>query len=331
MNIPDWIEQNLSPPIVTMSELIYDEIESQSGRYLPIIYQPFDINNRAHWRDRGSVFDFLYATGGGRLLDFGPGDGWPSLVVAPFVDKIVGVDSSERRVRVCGENATRLEISNAEFVHVTDGESLPFGDNSFDGIMAASSIEETLDINATLRELHRVLKPGGRMRIFYDSLKKYGGAELDVWPAGIDENHCRLLLEFRHIEKEEVTRYGLTVAAPREKLINDIAGSGNELKAEMITVSLLESLRDRITDAGKSVLAHPSGATFVSWLQEVGFTEIHPTYSGADFTGRLFDVLPPDERPGNLEAVDEYIREPVKVYVTLEAPVDSDPMITAVK
>ena len=38
-------------------------------------------------------------------------------------------------------------------------------EKSFDGIMASSSIEQTPNPKATLKELFRVLKPGGRLRI----------------------------------------------------------------------------------------------------------------------------------------------------------------------
>lgn len=135
----DWIGHNLQPTACTTPELIYDDLESQSGRSLPIIYQPFDVADRGHWRDRGSLFDFLLSCAGpgaaddstplGRVLDFGPGDGWPSLLLAPFAREIVGVDASARRVDVCRENARRLELGNATFVHVPSCTSLPASDS----------------------------------------------------------------------------------------------------------------------------------------------------------------------------------------------------------
>jgi len=71
-------------------------MESQSGYSLPIIYKPFDGTEKSHWVDRGHLYDFLYSTKGmgKKLLDFGPGDGWPSLIIAPFAQEIVGLDSS---------------------------------------------------------------------------------------------------------------------------------------------------------------------------------------------------------------------------------------------
>ena len=130
MELFEWIESQLKPQLVDSVEFMYDAMESQSGFCLPIIYQPFDAAKRAHWRDRGSLFDFLCATRckGKRVLDFGPGDGWPSLIIAPHVQEVVGVDGSQRRVSVCKENAEKLNIKNARFMYVTPGQVLSFDD-----------------------------------------------------------------------------------------------------------------------------------------------------------------------------------------------------------
>lgn len=80
-----WIETEFKPQFCTSDKFIYDDMESQSGFSLPLIYQPFDAAVRWHWSERGCLFDFLYTTNaeGKRVLDFGPGDGWPSLIIAP--------------------------------------------------------------------------------------------------------------------------------------------------------------------------------------------------------------------------------------------------------
>src|SRR5690606_3839423 len=107
----------------------------------------------------------------------------------------IGVDSSEKRVETCTENARRMGIQNASFVSYKSGTKLPFEDNSFDGIMAAASIEQTPDPKKTLEELYRVLKPGGRIRISYEALNDYkDGHERDLWIEGLSENSCKLIL-----------------------------------------------------------------------------------------------------------------------------------------
>lgn len=332
MDIFEWIKRELKPKACTSEELIYDHVDSQSSRCLPIIYQPFDAAKKSHWRDRGSLFDFLLCTGGRKLLDFGPGDGWPSLIVAPFADQVVGVDGSRRRVEVCTENAKRLSISNAKFVHVPPGSPLPFSDNSFDGVMAASSVEQTHDPKSALSELYRVLRTGGHLRIHYEALGVYrGGREKDIWLLEIDHGKCRLILYDRYIDQERVEQYGLTFSMTKQELLTHFSQQESALSFERITVPLLEDARPAITHARVCYLNHPSGKTMVSWLKEVGFREVIPSHSGADFAGRLFEQLSDRGRPKDVQGVDALLRPVVRIVVDMAAPAETDPPITAIK
>lgn len=221
LGILSWIERELPITCCTSDVFVYDDMQSQSGESLPVIYVPFDGNKASHWDDRGQILDFLCAVcgRGKRLLDIGPGDGWPSLGVAPFAAEVVGVDASWKRVEVCEGNAARLGISNARFVHVPAGRPLPFEDESFDGAMAASSIEQTPDPKATLSEIFRVLRPGGRIRIYYEALGLYRGRwERDVWLAGIGDDRSRLIIYDRDIEGGRQTNTGLPSACPGRSL-----------------------------------------------------------------------------------------------------------------
>jgi SAM-dependent methyltransferase len=327
-----WIKRELKPKTCTSEELIYDDVESQSGRCLPVIYQPFDPAKKSHWRDRGSLFDFLLCTGGRKLLDFGPGDGWPSLIVAPFAEQVVGVDGSRRRVEVCTKNAKRLGISNARFVHVEPGSPLPFPDSSFDGVMAASSVDQTPDPKSVLRELHRVLRPGGRLRIQYEALGKYRvGQERDIWFWEIDDGKCRLILYDRYVDEERVEQYALTFSMTKQELSAHFSREGFTPSFEAITVPLLEDARPAIIDAGVCHLNHPSGRTMESWLEEIGFQAVIPSHSGADFAGGLFEQLSQRDRPKDMDGVDALLRPLVQMVVQMAAPIEMDPMITAVK
>jgi len=70
-NIFGWINRELEPALSNSEEFMYDDMASQSGRCLPIIYQEFDPNKRSHWCDRGAILDFYYSTGEGKILYFG--------------------------------------------------------------------------------------------------------------------------------------------------------------------------------------------------------------------------------------------------------------------
>lgn len=329
-SIFDWIEEKLAPIYSTSEEFIYNEMESQSGYGLPIIYKPFDCTNKYHWVDRGLMYDFLYSTNGEgkKLLDFGPGDGWPSLIVAPYAEEVIGLDSSEKRVEVCRENARRMGLINAKFFSYNSEDRLPFEDNTFDGIMAASSIEQTPDPKKTIEELYRVLKPGGKIRIHYEALSRYkDGLENDIWIAELNKESCKLIIFNRNIEEEFVVQYGLTIAMSRKELVEKL---NNSVGFSELSISLLEEMEPKITNTQALRTIHPSGKTYTKWFKEAGFREVLPTYSGGTAASRLYDLYK-EELPNSLEAVDEAIKKTVKIVVGLEAPIETDPMIIAVK
>jgi SAM-dependent methyltransferase len=334
MDVFHWLEEELKPSTCTSAEFIYDDVDSQSGRSLPLIYKPFDAGLKSHWRDRGAMWDYLFATKGEgqRLLDFGPGDGWPSLIVAPLAGQIVGVDGARKRVAVCTANAERLGLSNASFTYVAPGTPLPYPNDAFDGAMAASSVEQSPDPEATLREIHRVLRPGGRLRIDYESLGGYrNGGERALWLVALDDHRCRLVLFNRDIEGECVRQYGITYAMSRQDLVATLSAGADALSFVAVTVPRLQAMSSQVIDARVCTTVHPSGPTLARWLREIGFREVYPTHSGSWFAGELFDALHREDRPGSIEAVDARLRPIVQVIVDLPAPIETDPMITAVK
>ena len=54
-----WIDANLEPVERNEASFLYEGMDSQSGRSLPLIYEPFDPNDQSHWADRGAAFDFV--------------------------------------------------------------------------------------------------------------------------------------------------------------------------------------------------------------------------------------------------------------------------------
>ena len=96
---------------------------------------------------------------GQRALEVGCGTGIFLQVAAATGADIVALDLSadllaQARVRVAAAANVRLSLGNAE--------QMPFRDGSFDAAYG-SSILHHLNIDAALAEIHRVLRPGGRI------------------------------------------------------------------------------------------------------------------------------------------------------------------------
>jgi ubiquinone/menaquinone biosynthesis C-methylase UbiE len=108
------------------------------------------------------ALEHLLLRPGDALLDVGCGDGQLArqFVAAGFA--VVGVEPSERLRNDFTAAGRDLDSS---VYHVVDGyaENLPFEDASWRAILMTEVLEHVADPNTVLRELHRVLAPGGRL------------------------------------------------------------------------------------------------------------------------------------------------------------------------
>jgi len=329
-----WLEENHTLDYCFSDQLIYEDMDSQSNYSLPLIYQPLDPLKINHWTDRGAILDFLVTTAARdkKILDFGPGDGWPALPLASFTRQVVGLDSSLRRVETCITNARRLKIENADFKWYDPAGEIPFDSCFFDGITAASSVEQTPSPRKTLQELFRVLKPGGRMRISYEALNPYrGGGEQDYFIMELRPGRSKIILYNRLIEKEEVLQYGITLALPADKLERMLEKGITEDPLEKISPEFLEKIRGEIISVQKCRTFHPSGKTFLCWLKEIGFRWVRMTHSGQEAAREIFLQLGREEVPQTLEQMDRLLLPPVGEIVNIPVAPVTDSMITAIK
>lgn len=105
------------------------------------------------------------AKAGQRILDVACGDGEPALSLARAViptGRVVGIDLSERMIGVCAERSREQRITNADF-QVMDAEKLELPDGSFDLVTCRFGLQIVTDPDAAIKEMLRVLKPGGRL------------------------------------------------------------------------------------------------------------------------------------------------------------------------
>ena len=113
------------------------------------------------WRTIANSAEYLspQLVPGLSLLDVGCG---PGTITVEFADRlepgrVVGLDAS---AEVIGRASREFERDNLSFV-VGDAYSLPFDDDTFDIAHAHQTLQHVADPVAVLRELRRVVKPGG--------------------------------------------------------------------------------------------------------------------------------------------------------------------------
>jgi ubiquinone/menaquinone biosynthesis C-methylase UbiE len=92
------------------------------------------------------------------VLDVGCGEGAQDLFMADVAKHIHGIDYDEG---VILENKNKFsQAKNITFYHMS-GDQMTFDDSSFDVVISSQSIEHIDDDKRFVREVHRVLKPGG--------------------------------------------------------------------------------------------------------------------------------------------------------------------------
>ena len=100
---------------------------------------------------------------GARLLEVGCGMGTDLLQFARGGARCVGVDLTPRSVEIT-QHRFKLYGADGAFIN-SDGERLPFRDESFDVVYSNGVLHHTPDTAGAIREVHRVLRPGGTAKV----------------------------------------------------------------------------------------------------------------------------------------------------------------------
>jgi phosphatidylethanolamine/phosphatidyl-N-methylethanolamine N-methyltransferase len=101
---------------------------------------------------------------GGRILEVGVGTGLSLSQYAP-VNRIVGVDISERMLKVARKRIDRLGLANVEAIELGDAENLRFPNECFDVVVAQYVVTACPNPEKALNEFARVVRPGGEIVI----------------------------------------------------------------------------------------------------------------------------------------------------------------------
>lgn len=97
---------------------------------------------------------------GKTVLDFGCGWGGETAWLAQRAAFADGCDINDQALLAAEKFAQQHQLPNITFTRCTD-HALPYPDNRFDAVFSQCVFEHVMEYETMLREIHRVLKPGG--------------------------------------------------------------------------------------------------------------------------------------------------------------------------
>ncbi len=113
----------------------------------------------------------------GKVLEIGFGTGLNLPYYPDNIEKITTIDANSGMNKLAQK---RIQASSLKVEHrVLNGESLPMENNSFDSVVSTWTLCSIVNIDKALKEIYRVLKPGGNFFFIEHGLSNK--EEVQVW------------------------------------------------------------------------------------------------------------------------------------------------------
>lgn len=163
---------------------MFDRLAPSYDRLNRVLSLRFDVA----WRRK--MAKFLPESGPLRLLDLATGTGDQIFFLLDRTDRVeeaLGLDLSEGMLAVGHEKVKRLSLGDRVRLDVGDANEVPVPPASFDVVTISFGIRNVTDVQRSLTNMYRALRPGGRVLVLEATVPKW---RLLRWP---------YLVYFRHV------------------------------------------------------------------------------------------------------------------------------------
>jgi len=136
------------------------------------------------------LIEYLEISHDDSVADLGAGPGLFTLPLAKLTHKpVFAVDIEKEMLKQLNENAKAENLDNIKLLH-SDLESINLPDESVTRVLNTFVIHEVYDVNNTIKEMKRILTPGGIMLLVdWEAVETESGPPLEIRiPSEIMEN-----------------------------------------------------------------------------------------------------------------------------------------------
>ncbi|HEX2913676.1 MAG TPA: methyltransferase domain-containing protein [Chloroflexia bacterium] len=144
-----------------MTEEVYQRVQASFG---PKAHQYTISKGHADTEELQRLVERVKPAKTDTMMDLGTGAGHTALAFAPFVARVVAIDVTPQMLEEVRRNAAARGIQNI-VTKQGAAEALPCPDNSFELVSCRLTTHHFADLPLALREMARVLRPGGRLLI----------------------------------------------------------------------------------------------------------------------------------------------------------------------
>jgi excisionase family DNA binding protein len=154
----NWIESGNSRS--------YTSIEAENTAYFDQVAPVYDELRKGCYGDalRDMLTSRFTPPSGSQVADIGTGTGYLAKSLAKYAGKVWAIDSSTAMLEVAGNDFSKAGLNNIELL-VGDAHDLPLGDAGQDLVFANLLLHHLLEPALAIKEMFRILKPGGRIII----------------------------------------------------------------------------------------------------------------------------------------------------------------------
>lgn len=154
----NWIESGNSRA--------YTSVEAENNAYFQQVAPVYDELRKGCYGDalRDIVISRFTPLTGSEVADIGTGTGYLAKSLAKYAKKVWAIDSSTAMLEVAGNDLMRAGLNNIE-LRAGDAHDLPLQDASQDFVYANLLLHHLLEPALAIKEMFRVLKPGGHLII----------------------------------------------------------------------------------------------------------------------------------------------------------------------